>query len=530
MPWWRGAVVYQVYIRSFCDGNGDGQGDFAGLIGKLDYIADLGADAIWLSPIHPSPNRDWGYDVSDYDDVHPDYGTLADFDALLKAAHARGLKILTDEVLCHTSDEHAWFADSRRKGAKSDWYVWADPKSDGTAPNNWLSAFGGPAWSYQPERRQHYHHKFLRQQPKLNWHNPDAKAAALAVLHFWLARGVDGFRLDVANAYLHDDALADNEAVPLAERTAAVWADAANLQHHFHDSNLPENLACLDEIRRTVEHHANRFVFGEFSEGFERSGAYAAPDEGLHSGYTFFMLRACGLSPKFIKDNFAALARHPRHWPCVSFCNHDIVRTVSRFGGGMDGDPALAKLMLALLLSIKGTVLIYQGEELGLPEVDLRRDQLKDPVGDLYYPLFKGRDGCRTPMPWDARAQNMGFSSGTPWLPLGPSHKALAVSEQEQDSRSVLHFAKRFIAVRKRSAALRSGELEFIDAPEPILAFRRTHGAESVLCVFNMSRDAVTLRDNFISGVAPAAWGHGEVTTKGSELTLGPLSSWFAHL
>ena len=529
-PWWRGAVVYQVYIRSFCDGNGDGQGDFAGLIGKLDYIAALGVDAIWLSPIHPSPNRDWGYDVSDYENVHPDYGTLADFDALLEAAHARGLKIIIDEVLCHTSDEHAWFADSLSKGPKSEWYVWADPKPDGTAPNNWLSAFGGPAWSYQPARRQHYHHKFLRQQPKLNWHNPEAKRAALAVLDFWLARGADGFRLDVANAYLHDETLADNPPVPVEKRTPEIWADAGYLQHHFHDSNLPNNIGCLAEIRRTVERHADRFVFGEFSEGFERSGAYAAPDEGLHAGYTFFMLRANNLSPDFVKANYALLARYPRHWPCVSFSNHDIVRTVTRFGGGPGGDPALAKLMLALLLSIKGTALLYQGEELGLPETDLRRDQLKDPVGDLHYPLFKGRDGCRTPMPWDANAPNLGFSAGTPWLPLGKTHRALAVSEQEADTDSVLAFARRFLSARKQSAALRLGEMEFVDAPEPILAYVRAHESERVLCVFNMSRNEAVFRNGLVPQAMATGWECGETNATGGELSLAPLAAWFARL
>ncbi|HEY0281130.1 MAG TPA: alpha-glucosidase family protein [Rhizomicrobium sp.] len=530
MPWWRGAVVYQVYIRSFCDGNGDGQGDFAGLIGKLDYIAALGVDAVWLSPIHPSPNRDWGYDVSDYENVHPDYGTLADFDALLEAAHARGLKIIIDEVLCHTSDEHPWFQDSLNKGAKADWYVWADPKPDGTAPNNWLSAFGGPAWSYQPARRQHYHHKFLRQQPKLNWHNPEAKKAALAVLEFWLARGADGYRLDVANAYLHDPALADNEPVPLAERTPAIWADAAELQQHFHDCNLPENIGCLADIRRTVERHADRFVFGEFSEGYERSGAFAAPDEGLHSAYIFFMLRANKLSPDFVKGNYALLAPHPRHWPCVSFCNHDITRTVTRFGGGADGDPALAKLMLALLFSIKGTVLLYQGEELGLPEVDLRRGQLKDPVGDLYYPLFKGRDGCRTPMPWDAGAPNLGFTTGAPWLPPGKTHRALAVSEQEGDTDSVLAYARRFLSARRQSTALRLGEMEFLDAPESVLAFARAHDGERMLCVFNMSRDKAAFRHGLISGATATEFGCGEAKAEGGELSLAPLAAWFARL
>jgi alpha-glucosidase len=491
-PWWRGATVYQVYIRSFCDSNGDGQGDFAGLLSKLDYIASLGVDAIWLSPIHPSPNRDWGYDVSDYDGVHPDYGTLADFDALVAAAHGKGIRILLDEVLCHTSDEHAWFQDSLKKGPKSDWYVWADPALDGTAPNNWLSAFGGPAWAYQPARRQHYHHKFLRQQPKLSWRNSDAKQAALDVLDLWLSRGVDGYRLDVANAYLHDDQLRDNPPIPLERRTKEIWGHAANLQRHIHDSNLPENKECLGEIRRTVEKHADRFVFGEFSEGFERSGAYLAPDVGLHASYTFSMLRAHRLSPDFVRDEIEVMTRHPDYWPCVSLSNHDIVRTVTRFGGGRDGNPALAKLLLAVLLSLRGTVLMYQGEELGLPEVDLRRDQLRDPVGDLYYPIAKGRDGCRTPMPWNANAPNLGFSTGTPWLPLGPAHKPLAVSKQESDANSTLSFARQFLARRQKSAALRVGSIEQIDAPNPFLAFARIHENERVLCVFNMSGDAQT--------------------------------------
>ena len=381
-------------IRSICAASATamatGRAISPGLMSKLDYIASLGVDAIWLSPIHPSPNRDWGYDVSDYEGVHPDYGTLADFDALIAAAHAKGIRVLLDEVLCHTSDEHAWFQDSLKRGAKSDWYVWADPAPDGTAPNNWLSAFGGPAWAYQPARRQHYHHKFLRQQPKLSWRNADAKQAALDVLDLWLKRGADGFRLDVANAYLHDDQLRDNPPVPMERRTNAIWGHAANLQRHIHDSNLPENVECLKDIRRTVEQHADRFVFGEFSEEFERSGAYLPGDVGLHASYTFSMLRAHRLSPDFAREDIETLAKHPAHWPCVTLSNHDIMRTVTRFGGGRDGNPALAKLMLALLLSLRGTVLLYQGEELGLPEVDLRRDQLRDPVGDLYYPDRQG--------------------------------------------------------------------------------------------------------------------------------------------
>jgi alpha-glucosidase len=521
-------VVYQVYLRSFCDGNGDGQGDFAGLISRLDYIAALGVDAIWLSPIHPSPNRDWGYDVSDYEAVHPDYGTLADFDTLLREAHARGLKLLLDEVLCHTSDEHAWFKDSLQGGDKADWYVWADPKPDGTAPNNWLSAFGGPAWSYQPARRRHYHHKFLRQQPKLNWHNPEARKAALKVLDFWLERGADGFRLDVANAFLHDATLADNP--PAEERDAAVWADAANFQQHLHDCNLPENLTVLDEIRRTVERHGDRFVFGEFSEGFERAGAYAAPGEGLHSGYTFFMLLQQALSPALISGNYALFKNHPRHWPCVSFSNHDVMRTASRFGAPSAGDPALAKLMLALLFSLKGTALLYQGEELGLTQADPRREEMRDPVGDLYYPVFKGRDGCRTPMPWDATVPNLGFSTGKPWLPMGPAHRGMAVSEEERDTNSPLAFARQFLTARKQSPALRLGNMEFVHDKAPVLAFLRCEGDERVLCIFNLSRENAAFRHAYLGAAKVLDLGCGEVRLAGGEMKLGPLACCFARL
>jgi alpha-glucosidase len=485
-PWWRGAVVYHIYVRSFFDSNGDGQGDLPGVMAKLDYIKALGVDAVWLSPVHPSPNRDWGYDVSDYEGVHPDYGTTADLDALIAAAHDKGIKILLDEVLAHTSDEHAWFRDSRDGGEKKDWYVWAPLKDDGTAPNNWLSAFGGPAWAYQPLRRQAYHHKFLRVQPKLNWRHPDARAAALNVLDHWLSKGVDGFRLDVANAFLHDDTLTDN---PVETADAAWrWSAAANFQKHHNDSNLVENIETLGDVRRTVDAHPDRFVFGEFSEEAARCGGFAAPDEGLHAGYSFPLLQAAKLSPAFIRKHFAALGEHPRHWPCISFSNHDVPRTVSRFGGD-GGGPGLARLMLALLLAVRGTILLYQGEELGLPEADLTREQLKDPVGDLYWPAHKGRDGCRTPMPWGLGA-NLGFSSGAPWLPAAPEHAHLTAAAQEADSASPLAFARALIALRDTEPALRLGDIEFQDAPEPILAFTRELDDQVVLCVFNMSHEA----------------------------------------
>lgn len=528
-PWWRGAVVYQVYVRSFADGNGDGTGDFAGLISKLDYIASLGVDAIWLSPIHPSPNRDWGYDVSDYNTVHPEYGSDDDFQRLLEAAHARGLRIMTDEVLAHTSDEHPWFHESLEGGDKAGWYVWARPKADGTAPNNWLSAFGGPAWSYHPARRQCYHHKFLRQQPKLNWHDSGAREAALKVLDLWLARGVDGFRLDVANAFLHDAALADNPAVPDEARTSRYWTRAANMQIHQHDSNLEANLAVLDEIRRRVERVPGRFVMGEFSENPERSGAFAAPTIGLHSGYSFPLLEAHELGPEFVCAHYELLARYPEHWPSIAFSNHDVIRTVTRFGGKA-APTALAQLLLALLLALRGTVLLYQGEELGLPEAELRRDQLKDPVGDLYYPIYRGRDGCRTPMPWDASAPNLGFTTGAPWLPLPPAHRSLAVSEQERDPNSTLAFARRLLAMRQQSAALRLGDLEILNADGPVLAFLRTHKDERVLCVFNMSSGEIAFRNELLANAFPLSVYTGSSHVDQKILALPPYGVFFASV
>jgi alpha-glucosidase len=515
-PWWRGAVIYQVYVRSFRDSNGDGQGDFAGLVSKLDYISALGVDAIWLSPIHPSPNRDWGYDVSDYDGVHPDYGTLDDFQSLTEAAHARGLKIILDEVLAHTSDEHPWFAASRDGDLnKRDWYVWADPKDDGTVPNNWLSVFGGPAWAYQPARRQYYHHKFLRQQPKLNWLNTGAREAVLDVLELWLTRGVDGFRLDVANAFLHDAGLKDNPAIPASSRGFAEWVAAANMQRHLNDSNLVENKVVLDVIRRRVEAFDNRFVFGEFSEELERSGCYLPPDKGLHAGYNFALLLANDVTA--IRAHLETLAKHPDHWPAIAFSNHDVTRTATRFGTGSE------KVMLALLFSLRGTVLLYQGEELGLPEADLARSQLRDPVGDLYYPLFKGRDGCRTPMPWGP-GPNLSFTSGTPWLPLAPAHVALTVAAQERDPGSALAFARAMLKARSAHDSLRDADLILQDTPLPILAFRRGE----ILCVFNLGR---TTMDWVLPQQATALdFGTGDARQTDGCLTLEPLSAWFGRV
>lgn len=530
-PWWQGAILYHVYVRSFFDSNGDGHGDLPGVMAKLAYIKSLGVDGLWLSPIHPSPNRDWGYDTADYQGVQADYGTLEDVRYLLAAAQGAGLKVVLDEVLSHTSDVHAWFVESLtggQDGPKANWYVWADPQEDGTAPNNWLSVFGGPAWAYQPARRQHYHHKFLRQQPKLNWREPGAREAALSVLDYWLEIGVDGFRLDVAGTFLHDADLTPNPAVPIGERTGYDWSHAGNLQRHLYDSNLPENVETLDAIRRRVDAFSDRFVFGEFSEEEARCGAYLSPTEGLHSGYTFVMLLAHKLEPGLVTEHYATLSAYPDHWPTISFSNHDVPRTVSRFGDKA-ASPELAKMLFALLVSLKGTTLIYQGEELGLPQAALARDLLRDPVGDLYWPYDGGRDGCRTPMPWTP-GPHMGFTTGTPWLPLAGEHRGLSVEEQDADPESALAFSRAFIGFRKASGAMTRGTIDFMALADPVLGFVRRYDDEQIVCLFNLSDEPRFIEHPILENASLLPLRAGDAEMRGASIGLAPYAAVFLTL
>ncbi|MBI1211215.1 MAG: alpha-glucosidase [Alphaproteobacteria bacterium] len=530
-PWWRGAVVYQIYPRSFRDTNGDGVGDLAGIESKLDYLQGLGVDALWLSPVHPSPNIDFGYDVADFNGVAVEFGGMPAFDRLIEKAHKRGLKIILDEVLSHTSDQHPWFLESlkSRDNPKADWYVWADPREDGTAPNNWLSVFGGPAWSYHPVRRQYYFHKFFKQQPKLNLRNPDALQAALDVLKFWLDRGVDGFRLDVANSFLHDDQLRDNPPVPMAERTAHHWAHAPNLQRRIRDSNLSENRTVLDRIRALVDSYGDRFVFGEFSEEPRLLGEFAGANHGLHTGYTFTFLEDRQFKPKIFVDYYGFLNSIDGLWPCVTFSNHDVPRPVTRYGRTMEADSALAKLELSLALCLKGTVLLYQGEELGLPDGPIERDQISDPVGQLYFPYSKGRDPCRTPMPWEADAANLGFTTGRPWLPIAPAHRALSVDAQEREAQSVLHFARGAIAGRKKYPALVLGDLQHLRSTNQVLSFERTLDAQRIVCVFNLTREPVDVEITWPGNAQRlSALECGGARIEGATLRLEPLSAYVA--
>jgi alpha-glucosidase len=530
-PWWKGAVVYQVYPRSFCDSDGDGIGDLPGVLSRLDYIQALGVDAVWLSPIHPSPNKDFGYDVSDYEDVAAQMGGMAAFEALAADMRRRDLKLIMDEVLAHTSDRHPWFAESLKgdEGTMPDRYVWAETKDDGGPPNNWLSVFGGSAWSYHPRRRKHYFHKFLRSQPKLNWRDPATKTAALDVLRYWLKKGVDGFRLDVANAFLHDEKLRDNPAIPPNLRSKTHWAHAPNMQKRIHDSNLPENRKVLDEVRAVVEGFEDRFVFGEFSEEPGLIGEFVGHTHGLQSGYTFTFLDDRTFNPAIFAAYYRFLADRPHVWPCVTFSNHDVMRTVTRYGGGKRDD-ALAKLALTLLFSLKGTILLYQGEELGLGAGDVAMDEVRDPVGELYFPFGSGRDPERTPMPWIADAPNAGFTTGKPWLPVDPVHAQMAANVQEGDPDSVLAFARATIAARREMPALITGDIEILEASDQILAFRRFTPEQSVLCVFNLSREpAVYALPKQIS-VSPFEFGPGGWGFGGGGLSLKPLSAFIGQL
>jgi alpha-glucosidase len=483
--WWRGAVVYQVYPRSFRDTDGDGVGDLKGVIEKLDHVASLGAEAIWVSPFFRSPMKDYGYDVSDYRDVDPLFGSLADADALIKRAHDLGLKVIIDQVWSHSSDQHPWFAESRssRASPKADWYVWADAKADGSPPNNWQAMFGGCAWTWDARRRQYYLHNFLPEQPDLNVRNPAVQDALLSTGRFWLERGVDGFRLDVVNFYVHDAQLRDNPSLNLARPPARPH----QFQRHLYDRTQPETLAFVARLRALLDEFGAMAV-GEIEdeEPLKVQCDYTDGPDRLHTAYSFFLLRQRQLTPAVIKEAMAGW-QGARGWPSWSLSNHDVVRFATRLA---NGEAMRVKQMLALLVALRGTIFLYQGDELGLPHADVPFARLRDPEAIAFWPSGVGRDGARTPMPWARDANMAGFTAAPDaWLPLDPRHRALAVDTQEADPDCVLHFTRAMLALRRGSAALRDGDFIALDAPEPLLAFERIAPSDRMLCVFNLGAD-----------------------------------------
>ena len=488
LAWWRGAVIYQIYPRSFRDTNGDGIGDLAGIADGLDYIADLGVDGIWISPFFTSPMKDFGYDVADYCGIDPSFGTFADFDRIIEKAHRLGLKVIIDQVYSHTSDEHAWFAESRadRTNPKADWYVWADPKPDGSPPSNWQSVFGGSAWQWDGPRKQYYLHNFLTSQPDLNVHNRDVQDALLDVARFWLARGVDGFRLDALNFSMHDPDLRDNppSGVPMEQVTRPF-----DMQVKQFNQSHPDITGFLERIRATIDEFPGRFTVAEVGgpEPLAEMKAFTEGGKRLDSAYNFDFLYAPRLTAPLVRASLSQWSDEPGEgWPSWAFSNHDAPRAVTRWT--LDGDMArAARLNLLLLLSLRGNPIIYQGEELGLPQGEVAFEDLLDPEAIANWPHTLGRDGARTPMPWAANAPQAGFSSANrTWLKLDPVHTGFAVDSQAADPASTLGYARQLLAARRRYPALVHGAITLLDAPEDILAFLRHGESGEVLCVFNL--------------------------------------------
>ena len=491
-PWWKGAVIYQIYPRSFADLNGDGVGDLPGIVAHLEHVASLGVDGIWLSPFFTSPMADFGYDISDYCDVDPIFGTLADFDRLVEKAHMLGLKVIIDQVYCHTSDQHAWFQESRqsRTNPKADWYVWADSKPDGSPPSNWQSVFGGPSWTWDARRGQYYLHNFLNQQPDLNVHNPEVQDALLATGKFWLDRGVDGFRLDAINFSMHDPSLTDNPAVKAPGKRTRSF----DFQHHLHNqshADIPKFLGRIHDL--LASYGADRFTVAEV--GGEQADAemklYTAGNNRLNSAYGFTFLYADQLDAALAAETFTTWQGAPEEgWPSWAFSNHDAPRAVSRWAKHEDR-AAMARLNLLLLMCLRGNAFIYQGEELGLPQADVPFERLQDPEAIANWPQTLGRDGARTPMPWTPTAPLAGFSTVEPWLPMSPVHVPLSVAAQEADPASVLQSARRLIALRKTHKPLRWGDVTEVRAKGAELSFRRTFGDETFVCIFNLGPEPI---------------------------------------
>ncbi|WP_417719149.1 alpha-glucosidase [Salipiger sp.] len=488
--WWRGAVIYQIYPRSYQDTNGDGIGDLLGIAQRLPHVASMGVDAIWISPFFRSPMKDFGYDVSDYCDVDPMFGSLADFDILIETAHMLGLKVLIDLVLSHTSDQHPWFVESRasKDNDRANWYVWHDAKPDGTPPNNWLSIFGGSAWQWDTTRCQYYLHNFLTSQPDLNFHEPQVQDELLRVAEFWLDRGVDGFRLDTVNFYVHDVEFRDNP--PLApERRNPITAPAENpytWQEHLYDKTRPENLAFLARLRKLMDRF-NAAAVGEIGDdlrGLEILGEYTSGQEHLQMSYAFELLSAKAPTAAYIKEVMDHVAEAAGDgWACWAFSNHDVARHITRWNIPEAG----ARLYATLMMCLRGSACIYQGEELALPEADLAFEDLQDPYGIMFWPAFKGRDGCRTPMVWEQNAHHGGFTTGQPWLPVSHEHLKHTVADAEQDPASILHHYRRVIGFRHAHSALMKGDMIDMQSDGKVLSFIRKNGDEELFCAFNIS-------------------------------------------
>jgi len=510
--WWRDGIIYQIYPRSFADSNGDGLGDLPGIIARLDYLVELGIDAIWLSPFYPTPDADFGYDVSDHTAVDTRFGTLEDFDRLVAESHRRGIRVVLDLVLNHTSNHHPWFRESRAShdNPKRDWYIWRPPSDSSPIfeenggsrkgiPNNWQATFGGSAWAYDETTGQYYLHMFLAEQPDVNWRNPEVRKAQLDVARFWLARGADGFRLDVFNAYFKDAQFRNNP--------TKFGLRGFDRQRHIYDCDRPEMIPLLNELRAILDAYPERYAVGEtFFATPEKVLHYTGPDR-LHAAFSFDF----NVSDLRYPWNPAWLLKQIQHrealftgehWPTTVLSNHDIPRTATRYAHGEQD--ALAKIAMALLLTLRGTPFIYYGEEIGMRDVPLRRSEIMDPPGKRFWPIYKGRDGCRSPMQWDD-IPFAGFSTVEPWLPVHPNYHQRNVAVQREDPDSLLNFTRKLIALRKEYLALRRGEfVPLTGKPRQALVYLRRTDSQTVLIILNFSNR--TVRESMPPDIIGQRW------------------------
>ncbi|MFZ0958304.1 MAG: alpha-glucosidase [Candidatus Sulfotelmatobacter sp.] len=529
-PWWQHAVFYELYPRSFADSNNDGVGDLKGITSKLDYLRDLGVDAIWISPCFPSPQVDFGYDVSDYENIDPMYGTLADFDVLATEAKKHGIRIILDFVVNHTSDQHKWFLDSKssRTSEHRDWYIWRDGKGPGEPPNNWLSTFGGSAWTFDPTTNQYYYHYFYAQQPDLNWRNPAVKDAMFDVTRWWYNRGVAGFRLDAVDTLFEDPNLRDN---PIEKPGRNHFGDP--FEKDQYNTKLPEVHDVLRGLRKVADEN-NAVLIGETwtADIAELNRYYGQGKDELQLPMDFLFTTVNKLSPAEFRKQIAAVDS-ASGWPTFVISNHDIVRSYDRYGDGKHNDQ-IAKLMAALYLTLRGTPIIYYGEEIGMKTTPpTRKEDVKDPIGRTGWPEEKGRDGERTPMQWNESA-NAGFSTATPWLPVPPTYKTHNVADESKDPNSVLEFYKSVLKLRHTSRALLDGSYAALnESDQDVLSYLRAYKDDVVLVALNMSGSPkkvnFELKHNGFSS-AKSLVANGKSSAKGDEVSLEPYGVFIGQL
>jgi alpha-glucosidase len=484
--WWQHAVFYEVYPRSFADSNNDGVGDLNGITSKLGYLHDLGVDAIWITPCYPSPQVDFGYDVSDYENIDPMYGTLADFDRMAAEGKKQNIRIIMDYVINHTSDKHKWFIASKSstKSPYRNWYVWRDGKGPNQPPNNWISEFGGSAWKFDPTTGQYYYHYFYAEQPDLNWNNPAVEKAMFDVTRWWYKRGVAGFRLDAVDTLFEDPDLRDNPVLPGKNK----FGDP-NTQE-IYNKKLPGVHEVLQNLRKVADENDAVLIGETWTKNIdELKKYYGEHNNELQLPMDFMFTRVDKLSPPEFRRQIAA-ADTAGGWPTWVISNHDIERSYNRYGDGAHNDD-IAKLMAALYLTLRGTPIMYYGEELGMENNDpKRKEDVKDPKGRTGWPADKGRDGERTPMQWND-AENAGFSTHAPWLPVPPSYKTHNVAAESKDPNSVLEFYRKVLALRRTNSVLLEGNYSALNEDDPnVLSYLRTYKGKSVLVALNMSGSA----------------------------------------